>query len=137
MIFIHFYALFPSNSSAGRNYGLQKNETNLTLTDISFFPSMVHNWAITRMEQINAIVDWYRIDNLFMIRYPFGKSDEGNEVSQPLILMKCLLLQQWFNIDPDPELETQINYRIYFKKFLGLSFDQRFPDYSSGSLTIL
>jgi IS5 family transposase len=41
--------------------------------------------------------------------------------------MKCLLLQQWFKIDSDPELETQINDRISFKKFLGLSFDDPAP----------
>ena len=31
------------------------------------------------MEQINAIVDWYRIENLLMRRYPVGKSNEDNE----------------------------------------------------------
>jgi IS5 family transposase len=47
--------------------------------------------------------------------------------------MKCLLLQQWFHIDSDPELETQINDRSSFKKFLGLSFDQPSPDHSTFS----
>jgi IS5 family transposase len=47
--------------------------------------------------------------------------------------MKCLLLQQWFKIDSDPELETQINDRISFKKFLGLSFDDPAPDHSTFS----
>jgi IS5 family transposase len=108
-------------------------ESNLTFTDISLFSSLEHNRAITRMEQINTIVDWSRIENLIMRRYPVGKSHEGNEVWPPLILMKCLLLQQWFQIDSDPELETQINDRLSFKKFLGLSFDQRSPDHSTFS----
>jgi IS5 family transposase len=47
--------------------------------------------------------------------------------------MKCLLLQQWFKIDSDPELETQINDRISFRKFLGLSFDDPAPDHSTFS----
>jgi len=42
----------------------------------------------------------------------------------PPCIMKCLLLQQWFKIDSDPELETQINDRISFKKFLGISFSE-------------
>jgi hypothetical protein len=50
-----------------------------------------------------------------------------------LILMKCLLLQQWFRIDSDPELETQINDRTSFKTFLGLSLDQPSPDHSTFS----
>ena len=43
-----------------------------------------------------------------MENYPVGKSADGNEDYPLLILMKCLLLQQWFKIDSDPELETQI-----------------------------
>ena len=113
--------------------GFKKMESNFTFTDISLFNSMEHNRAITRMEQINAIVEWSRIENLLMRSYPVGKSHEGNEAYPPLILLKCLLLQQWFKIDSDPELETQINDRISFKKFLGLSFDQRAPDHSTFS----
>lgn len=79
------------------------------------------------MEEINAIVDWSKIENIIMGSYPVGNSHEGNEACPPLMLLKCHLLQQWFHIDSDPELETQINDRISFKKFLGLSFDQRSP----------
>lgn len=108
-------------------------ESNFTFTDISLFSSMEHNRAITRMEQINAIVNWSKIESLIMRNYPVGKSNEGNEAYPPLILLKCLLLQQWFKIDSDPELETQINDRLSFKKFLDLSFDQRSPDHSTFS----
>ena len=108
-------------------------KTNFTFADISLFNSMEKNRAIKRMEQINAIVDWSRIENLLMRNYPVGKSFEGNDAYPPLILMKCLLLQQWFKIDSDPELETQINDRISFKKFLGLSFDDSAPDHSTFS----
>ena len=37
------------------------------------------------------------------------------------------------NIDSDPELESQINDRIFFKKFLGLSFSDPSPDHSTFS----
>ncbi len=113
--------------------GFKKMKSNFTFADISLFSSMEKNRAITRMEQISAIVDWSRIGNLLMRTYPVGKSAEGNEAYPPIILMKCLLLQQWFSIDPDPELETQINDRISFKKFLGLSFDDPAPDHSTFS----
>jgi IS5 family transposase len=111
----------------------KKMETNFSFADISLFPSLERNRAIKRMQQINAIVDWARIENLLLRNYPVGKSAEGNEAYPPLILMKCLLLQQWFRIDSDPELETQINDRASFKKFLGLSFDQTSPDHSTFS----
>lgn len=41
------------------------------------------------------------------------------------------MLQQWLHIKSDPELETQINDRISFKNFLGISLDHTSPDHSS------
>ena len=113
--------------------GFKKMKTNLTFTDLSLISSIEKNRAIERMEQINAIVNWSRIDHLVMTHYPVGKSAMGNDAYPPLVLIKCLLLQQWFKIDSDPELETQINDRISFKKFLGLSFDDPAPDHSTFS----
>lgn len=113
--------------------GFKKMKTNLTFTDLSLLSSIEKNRAIQRMEQINAIVNWSRIDHLAMTHYPVGKSAIGNDAYPPLVLIKCLLLQQWFKIDSDPELETQINDRISSKKFLGLSFDDPAPDHSTFS----
>ena len=113
--------------------GFKNMKTNFTFADISLFNSMEKNRAIKRMEHFNATVDWSRIESLLMRNYPVGKSFEGNDAYPPLLLMKCLLLQQWFKIDSDPELETQINDRISFKKFLGLSFDDSAPDHSTFS----
>jgi IS5 family transposase len=111
----------------------KKMETNLSFADISLFSSLEHNRAIKRMEQINAVVNWSQIERLVVRNYPVGKSSEGNEAYHPLLLLKCLLLQQWFRIDSDPELETQINDRISFKKFLGLAVDQPSPDHCTFS----
>lgn len=113
--------------------GFKKMKTNFTFTDISLFTSMEKNRAIKRMEQINATDDWSRIVSLLLRNYPVGKSFEGKDAYPPLLLIKCLLLQQWFKIDSDPELETQINDRISFKTFLGLSLDDTSPDHSTFS----
>jgi IS5 family transposase len=43
------------------------------------------------------------------------------------------LLQKWFRIPSDPELENQINDRISFKKFLDLPLDKPSPDHSTFS----
>ena len=58
---------------------------------------------------------------------------KGADAYTPLLLLKCSLIQQWFCIESNPELETQINDCISFKKFLGLSFDQPSPDHSTFS----
>lgn len=113
--------------------GFKNMKTNFTFADISLFNSMEKNRAIKRMDLINVTVDWSRIESLLLRNYPVGKSFEGNDAYPPLLLMKCILLQQWFKIDSDPELETQINDRISFKKFLGLSFDDAAPDHCTFS----
>ena len=83
------------------------------------------------MEKINAIIDWSKMEALLLKHYVIGKSAEGADAYHPLILLKCMLLQQWFHSDSDPDLENQINDRISFKKFLGISFDQPSPDHST------
>lgn len=111
----------------------KKIDTNLSFADVALFNSLERNRAIDRMQQINAVVDWAPIDRILIRHYPVGKSHEGNEAYPPLLLLKCLLLSKWFRIDSDPELETQINDRISFKKFLGIPFDQPSPDHCTFS----
>jgi IS5 family transposase len=113
--------------------GYKQMDNNFSFTDLSLFNSMEHNRSIKRMEKINAIINWPRIESLLLKHYTVGKSAEGADAYPPLLLLKCFLIQQWFHIDSDPELETQINDRISFKKFLGLSFDQLSPDHSTFS----
>ncbi len=87
------------------------------------------------MELINVIVDWSRIESLLMRNYPVGKRFEDNDAYPSLLLIKCLLLQQWFRIDSDPQLETKINDRISFKKFWDFLLTSLLPiiPLSSGS----
>lgn len=65
--------------------------------------------------------------------YEVGTSKEGADAYPPLMLLKSMLLQKWFRIPSDPELENQINDRISFKKFLGLSLGKPSPDHSTFS----
>ena len=62
-----------------------------------------------------------------------GTSGEGAAAYPSLLLFKCLLLQKWFRINSDPELENQINDRLSFKKFLDLPFSEPSPDHSTFS----
>ena len=86
------------------------------------------------MERINKVVKWRNIEALLMEYYEVGKSEEGADAYPPLMLLKCMLLQKWFRIQSDPELENQINDRISFKKFLGLSLDTPSPHRAVGPM---
>ena len=49
------------------------------------------------------------------------------------MLFKRLLLQKWFRIQSDPELENKINDRLSFKTFLCIAFSQPAHDHSTFS----
>jgi IS5 family transposase len=113
--------------------GYKKIDPHMTFAEVSLLSSMEHNRSLKRMERINATINWSTIESVLMKHYTTGTSREGADAYPPLMLLKGLLLQKWFQIDSDPELETQINDRISFKKFLGISFDKPSPDHSTFS----
>jgi IS5 family transposase len=94
---------------------------------------MDKNRCLEQLMNIQDSIDWARLESVLMSHYTVGKSDEGADAYSPLVLFKCLLLQKWFHINSDPELESQINDRVSFKKFLGLSFSDPSPDHSTFS----
>lgn len=108
-------------------------DDSMSFAELAFASSMEKNRALDLMKNINAVVDWSQIEKHLLKYYKVGKSKEGADAYSPLLLLKCLLLQKWFRISSDPELETQINDRISFKKFLGLPFDMPSPDHSTFS----
>lgn len=80
------------------------------------------------MERINRAIDWAKVEERVRDYYEIGRREEGADAYSPLMLLKALLLQKWFHIPSDPELENQINDRWFFKKFLGLPLDASSPD---------
>lgn len=63
-----------------------KKMSRLSFADIALFNSLDHNRAIKRMEKINSVVNWTRIESLLLRDYPVGKSSEGNDAYHPLLL---------------------------------------------------
>ena len=86
--------------------------------------SLEHNRSLQMMMSIEKVVRWRDLEALLMEHYATGTSKEGADAYPALMLLKALLLQKWFRIPSDPELENQINDRISFKKFLGLPLDR-------------
>jgi transposase, IS5 family len=56
---------------------------------------------------------------------PVGRPSYG-----PVVLMKCLLLQQWYRLS-DPGLEEALSDRLSFRRFLGLALADPVPDHST------
>ena len=113
--------------------GYKKMKQNLGFADFALTSSMKHNRSLKNMENLDKTIDWSRVETILMSHYTIGTSAEGADAYPPLLLFKCMLLQKWFHIDSDPELENQINDRWSFKKFLHLPLSKPSPDHSTFS----
>ena len=113
--------------------GYKKMKQNLGFADFALASSMKHNRSLKNMEKLDKAIEWSRVDAILMNHYTVGTSGEGADAYPPLLLFKCMLLQKWFHIDSDPELENQINDRLSFKKFLHLALSKPSPDHSTFS----
>ena len=107
--------------------GYKKIDKTVSFAELSLRSSIENNRSVKMMERISKAVNWENIEALLKEHYHIGQRHEGADAYSPLMLLKCMLLQKWFHIPSDPELENQINDRISFKKFLGLSFDKPSP----------
>ena len=113
--------------------GFKKTSRSLDFADLALANCLEQNRSIKLMEQLSSTVNWSRVESILLSHYTVGSSDEGARAYPPLMLFKCLLLQKWFRIQSDPELENQINDRLSFKTFLNLPFSQPAPDHSTFS----
>jgi IS5 family transposase len=113
--------------------GYKRIGDEISFADLAISKSLKHNRSIKLMDRINSAVKWSNIEALLMENYETGRSKEGADAYQPILLLKCMLLQKWFRTPSDPELENQINDRLSFKKFLGLPLDKPSPDHSTFS----
>ena len=113
--------------------GYKKINKSLGFADLALASSLKHNRSLKLMEKIDKAIDWSRVESILISYYVVGTSFEGADAYRPLLLFKCLMMQKWFHINSDPELENQINDRLSFKKFLSLPFSKPAPDHSTYS----
>jgi len=100
--------------------GYKKMKNNLGFADFALAKSMKHNRSLKLMDKLNSSLNWDRIQSVLMSHYTVGTSAEAADVYPiefedhslraypPLLLFKCLMLQKWFRINSDPELENRI-----------------------------
>ena len=101
-----------------------------TFLDMEIQRAVSHPRNKQSLSEIDATINWEPIEKLVMENYPVGQSEFGNKAYPPLMLLKAVLMQKWYGIKSDPELEIQINDRFSFKSFIGLPFSEPSPDHS-------
>jgi len=80
-----------------------------------------------RLERIVQAFDWGAVERLVSGVY---SARSGRPSWPPLMLVKALLLQQWYGLS-DPGLEEALGDRLSFRRFVGLGLDEGSPDHST------
>ena len=74
---------------------------------------------------ISDRIDFERIRSILSNLYDNDTEKGGRPNYDPILMVKILLLQQWYNLS-DPQVEREIRDRISFMNFLG--YPGKFPD---------
>lgn len=80
-----------------------------------------------RVERLSRLLDW---GHLGVLLGGVHGSRYGAPGYPPLLMLKALLLQQWYELS-DPALEDALGDRLSFRRFVGLGLDERAPDHST------
>lgn len=93
----------------------------------SFAEALVVGGGNRRLEAIEALVDWSRVERLLDGVYA---ASTGRASYPVLSLFKAVLLGAWHGLG-DPELEAALGDRLSFRRFAGLALDEAVPDHST------
>jgi Transposase and inactivated derivatives, IS5 family len=108
------------------------NTTQLSFMDSiwSFSKRNKQSKAVATLAKIDSVVNWQALVNLVKV---IDRSNTPKGGRKPLPFawkVKMLFLQYAFNLS-DEELEDQLIDRLSFQKFVGISFSQEIPDFST------
>lgn len=79
------------------------------------------------LERLDAATPWEKLAAPIRALAEYNNPGAGNPPWCPVLMLKGLMLQKWFNLS-DPGLEENLKDRISFRKFVGLSFTDKTPD---------
>ena len=79
------------------------------------------------LDRLQGLVKWYRLEKLLK-----GLREEGpgRPGYKPVMMFKALLLQSLYGLS-DAELEEALYDRLSFRRFAGLSLEDRAPDHTT------
>ena len=79
------------------------------------------------LDEVLNLVDWMAVEGVLKNVHSSGVGRPGYG---PLVLLRCILLQAWYELS-DPGLEEALADRLSFRRFVGLSLSDAVPDHST------
>lgn len=81
----------------------------------------------SRLDRLTGLVQWYRFKTILA---RLRSNGAGRPAYDPLLMFKALLLQSLYALS-DSELEEALADRLSFRRFVGLSLEDRVPDHTT------
>lgn len=79
------------------------------------------------LDRLHAAVDWEDLAAPVRALPEYTNPGPGRRPWDVEVMLKCLLLAKWFNLS-DPSLEEMLKDRLSFRRFVGLSLQDKTPD---------
>lgn len=110
---------------------MKKNTGNMSFIESDRYRMALRGRKINArfFDQVNAMIDWRRIELIINRVDTRGKRLDGNLAYPGLVLFKMSLLGIWYGLS-DRALEEQVNDSISFTRFCGLTLEGPVPDQS-------
>ena len=70
------------------------------------------------LEKLDNATPWKKLARPIQLLPEYKPNGAGRPAWDPITMLKCMMLQRWFNLS-DPQLEEQLKDRISFRKFVG------------------
>ena len=102
---------------------IKKQKKTYTFAD-AWLSHTEKRWDKHWLKRVKDLVNWgkfdYRLEKLYEL-------ENGRPGWDPLVLFRCLIVAEWFGLS-DENLEEAIEFRIDFRKFVGLNWEDSAPD---------
>jgi IS5 family transposase len=107
---------------------IKKQHSQLSILDSAFSKRKKRSRSDNLLESIDQFVDWTPLVDQCAVM--FKKSKRGRPTTPIIFSLKCLFIQFLYGLS-EPALEDALIDRLSFQRFLGISFDNEIPDFTT------
>jgi len=111
-------------------YNYDSKNHQRTLADQLFHPEKQNTRTAAFLAKMESVIDWKPLVRIVNELNQSRTRKGGRPRHNPELMVKSLFLQHFYGLS-DPQLEEQLNDRLSFQHFVGLSPGNKAPDFTS------
>jgi IS5 family transposase len=107
---------------------IRKQQSQISILDGALSRRKKRSRSDNLLESIDKFIDWTPL--VEQCEVMFKKSNRGRPTTPIIFSLKCLFIQFLYGLS-EPGLEDALIDRLSFQRFLGISFDEEIPDFTT------